>query len=741
MAKEHLEAARKCGTKSSWEAFFKEFAGDLGSLGAGDTIRIAELMIQDRDAKFLGQNALSSMIALCRSQKCFDQGLALFEIAAPLGFPLVTLETALLLLEQSKPKEARLLALTALRKRGLPAIVQVKLRLLICNSFAEEGHRHFAKKHFIALENLAESQEIPPGERAHIQVSLARLHFFSGQLTRSSRHYQLATKFALDEGNEELAARSLFNTAAALHNSGHENYEKSYEFARECLALATKNGYSFILAHVESFFGLDAHMIGRLSKAHHHFESALSHLSASDVSFSKVHFLSLLTILCFEEGNFPKALNLAEKTLELSQNDHSDRYQSRYRNIEAHLLWERENFRKAYDVLQDAIKQLRGNGISSNEDYNTWNQYVKYSALLGLKQDLKEPLISPQIRQTSYHISENHIALARIQYNKGDFAGALMNYHRVYQTSLKSDNYNHQLYCLMGIFACRNAQRADSIELEALLESFESCHSLMGRSIHTGYLHFLRASLDFKNKQPKRAAMHLRRSLLSHALPSHYRLIAEIWLKCLRGRRVSFSSPELIQIFEHSTKFFFPVTFTWHAEEGRLSSDLETVLDFKDFPILKDILTCLMEAKAEGLTAPELFTMAWKESLRTQGWRQKLNNALSRLRWHCRGIPFPLIENTQESWRISSSFGLSIPKKPTERLSRQAQILHYSKNRPASAVEIADKLNIPLASVKRVISDLKKSGKLDAMTKGRHILYRPSDSLFGNSVHSESSQD
>ncbi|MEI8026170.1 MAG: hypothetical protein WCI18_07460 [Pseudomonadota bacterium] len=740
MAREHLEEARRCQTKKAWESFFKDFGSELTSLNPGEIVKLITYLKQDKDSKYFGEGVFSALIAVCRAQKCFEQGLDLYKFVEEQCYPLVSLETAHLLLENSKPKDARYLALKALRRKTIPIIVEVKLRLLICNSFAEEGLHHFAAKHFVALEHLAEHQDIPLAERADIQVSIARLHFFSGHLPRAARHYQLATKFALEEGNEELAARSLFNTAAALHNSGHESYEKSYAFARECRALSQKNGYAFILAHVESFFGLDAHIIGHFTKAHQHFESALGYLTESDLSYSRVHFLSLLTILCFEEANFSKGLELAQRTLELSENDHSNRYKSRYRNIEAHYLWETGKYSESYSVLQEAVKQIKSNGIVSNEDYNTWNQFIKFSALLGAKSDPGEPTISHHIRHTSYHISENQIALARILFNKRDYSSALNIYERVFETALERNNLNHQMYCLMGIFACKNAQKASPCALETLLSRFEACHSLMGKSVHTGYLYILGASLEMKRNKPKFAENQLRKALQSNALPSHYRFIVETWLKCLRGRRVDFPNLEIYDIFENSTKFFFPIILSWNSDKSTLTSSLGSTIDFKDFPILKDILICLIDANESGLSAAELFTKAWNESLKTQGWRQKLNNALSRLRWQCRGLPFPLFKKITNGWAISDAFLLEAEKKNNDLMRRKNQILLYSSNKPASAAEMSEKLQIPLASVKRMISNLSQSGKLSSTTNGRNVVYSSSVTNLGNPIHPETSQ-
>ena len=741
LAREHLEAARRCQTKKAWESFLKDFGSELTSLSPSEIEKLITHLKLDKDSKYFGEGVFSAIVAVCRSQKCFEQGLDLYKFVEEQCYPLVSLEAAHLLLENSKPKEARYLALKALRRKTIPVIIEVKLRLLICNSFAEEGLNHFAGKHFLALEHLAEHQEIPLAERADIQVSIARLHFFSGHLPRAARHYQLATKFALEEGNEELAARSLFNTAAALHNSGHENYEKSYAFARECQIISQKNGYAFILAHVESFFGLDAHIIGHFTKAHQHFESALGYLNDSDLSYSRVHFLSLLTILCFEEANFSKGLELAQRTLELSENDHSNRYKSRYRNIEAHYLWETGKYSESYSVLQDAAKQLKSNGILSNEDYNTWNQFIKFSALLGVKTDPGQPTISHHIRQTSYHISENQIALARILFNKRDYSSALHFYDKVYETAVERNNLNHQMYCLMGIFACNNAKNASLDTLETLLSKFETCHSSMGRSVHTGYLYILRASLEIKRNQAKLAEKHLRKALQTNTLPSHYRIIAATWIKCLKGRRVSFPNPEIYNIFENSTKFFFPIILSWDSDESTLTSSLgsTTTIAFREFPILKDILTSLIDADENGLSVAELFTSAWNETLKTQGWRQKLNNALSRLRWQCRGLPFPLFKKTTNGWAISNAFLLETKKKNNSSMKRKNQILLYSKNKPVSAAEISENLQIPLASVKRMISSLTQSGKIKSATYGRNVVYSSLVTNLGDPIHPESS--
>lgn len=697
---------------------------------------ILRYLTKDPDFIYYHDSIFVILIGLCRTHKCFEEGLELFGRLRPVRSPSVALEIAHLLLESSRPKDARQIALRALRQKSTDLVTEVRLRLLICNAFTEEGRYQIALKHFEPLENQAESQSLSLEDRANFQVHIARIHFFSGNYPKAAKHYELAAKFSSESGNEELAARSLFNTAASLHNAGHINYQKSYEFATQCLVLAQKNNFISILAHVEAFFGLDAHLTGQFSKSRSHYENSLRYLPEGDNSYSRIHILSLLTAVYFEEANYSKGLEFANKTIELSATDFSDRYKTRLKNIEALCEWEAENWSKSYAILHDSAKHLKLHGISSNEDYNTWNHYLKQSAAFGFNVDKNSPEISLHIQNTNYHKAENLVAQANIQYNQHKFPEALMIFETIYESALFQTNFHHQCLSLMGIIACKNALEAPLSDIEILASRHGEAVTLVGNSPHLGYKFLIQANLEFRRGQISFAKKRLKQALASHSLPAHLRLATKGWLDCFSGKLLKFRDEESMILFERATRIFFPVNLTWNRKSGKLTSNFGIDLDFSEHPKLKEILSFLIQQRSHPCPPETLFTGAWQESLGTQGWRQKLSNAISRLRHHSNGLPFQLVKQSLEGYFISDSFFISEVKEPNLVVNdKSSLIIQYLDSECATTQQISSDLRIPVATVKRKINKLIKENKVYLSKVGRNIYYRSSHAPLRMTVH------
>ncbi len=733
---ELLKGAAKCRSKSDWMNFILSHPTEIQFSSRQELRSILRYLTKDPDFIYYHDSIFVTLIGLCRTHKCFEEGLELFGRLRPVCSPSVALEIAHLLLESSRPKDARHVALRALRQKKIDLVTEVRLRLLICNAFTEEGRYQIALKHFEPLENQAESQSLSLEERANFQVHIARIHFFNGNYPKAARHYELAAKFSSESGNEELAARSLFNTAASLHNAGHINYQKSYEFATQCLVLAQKNSFTSILAHVEAFFGLDAHLTGQFSKSRSHYENSLRYLPEGDNSYSRIHILSLLTAVYFEEANYSKGLEFANKTIELSASDFSDRYKTRLKNIEALCEWEAENWSRSYAILHDSAKHLKLHGISSNEDYNTWNHYLKLSAAFGFNVDKNSPEISLHIQNTNYHKAENLVAQANIQYNQRKFHVALKTFETIYEGALLQSNFHHQCLSLMGMIACKNALEAPLSELEVLVSRHGEAVSLVGNSPHLGFAFLVQANLEFRRGQISLAKKRLKQALQSHSLPAHLRLATNGWLDCFAGKLLKFRDEESMMLFEVATKFFFPVNLTWNCESGKLTSNFGIKLDFYEHPKLKEILSFLIQERSHPSSPEALFTGAWQESLGTQGWRQKLTNAISRLRHHSNGLPFPLVKQSHEGYFISDSF--YIPKTSESNPvanDKSSLIYQYLDSKRATSQQISDELRIPVATVKRKINQLVKENKVYLSKVGRNIYYSSSHASLRVTVH------
>ena len=727
LSRELLKAAARCRSKSDWMTFLAAHTTELQHSDRQVLKSVLRYLTRDSDYIYYHESIFVSLISLCRIHKCFDEGLNLFKCLGPVRRPAVALEIAHLLLESSRPREARLVALSSLRQRSIDIVTEVRLRLLVCNAFTEEGRYQIAEKHFESLENQAQSQSLPPAERANFQVHIARIHFFNGNYPKATRHYELAAKFSLEYGNEELAARSLFNTAASLHNAGHINYQKSYEFARQCQELCHKNNFHSILAHLEAFFGLDAHLSGLFSKSRSHYEKSLSYLPEDDNSYSRIHILSLLTSLYFEEANYAKGLEFAKKTLELSVNDFSDRYKTRLKNIEALCEWESELWAQSYTILCEVSKQLKLNGITSNEDYNTWNHYLKQSAALGIKIDRNAPKISLHIQYTHYHMAENQVAQANIYFHQNKFDDALNIFEATFECAYSQNDYHHQCLSLMGIIACKNILGASHSELEVLVTRHRETVPHIGNSPHIGYALLIQAGLEFRRGNIGLTKKKLKHALATQSLPAHYRMATRSWIDCLSGRIPKLTGNESVTLFENATKFFFPVNLTWDSASANLTSRYGIHIDFSEHPTLREIINFLIKEKSCPCSPQDLFTGAWQESLGTQGWRQKLTNALSRMRQHSIGLPFPLTKQTLNGISLSEAFFISDMKENSlNSIEKTDQIKYYLEDKSATSQQISQNLGIPIATIKRKIAQLVLESKVFKSQIGRNIYYSSS---------------
>ena len=138
--------------------------------------------------------------------------------------------------------------------------------------------------------------------------------------------------------------------------------------------------------------------------------------------------------------------------------------------------------------------------------------------------------------------------------------------------------------------------------------------------------------------------------------------------------------------------------------------------------MLGDIIEFLLTQPDYGGTLQDLQREVWKQSLNLHGWKQKIRNALMRVRGMipCSMAPFIIhhhnIRLNGEAIRIH-------PQRKSGN-EREDEIFRLLKHRSMTSGQLSERLDISRATTKRVLNNMAKKDKIEHVRTGRQIFYR-----------------
>ncbi len=234
------------------------------------------------------------------------------------------------------------------------------------------------------------------------------------------------------------------------------------------------------------------------------------------------------------------------------------------------------------------------------------------------------------------------------------------------------------------------------------------------------FLKLLECSFAYRNGQKKQFLERLS-NLLQHPHHGISRDILTSWHETVSGKNKS-----KLNYTDNYTNRLTRLIFSPRIEKTGESSYQIGEIDYIDLqkkPILKKILEVITQQKDERIKVEELQEIVWGQATSLEGWRQKIRNSISRLRYEFRFILLPFLYQTEGVIELNSLLLLKNRPTPKKTSTRNNIIFMILEREQLTSRELAIRTRIPHPTVKRIIRKGIKDGYLQSKMTGKTFIY------------------
>jgi len=716
-----IRGARECHTKQAWEALFAEFGETIASAGQSRPIaEIFRLLQSDEQSLQYSPTIWGQLIQGCLSSWNHELGREIVETVRKIPSTAIAIPATRLQLETGHPAAARELANRALRLAGLTPKEKLQLEMLICNSHAEEGKHTRALRLLNQMAPAVRDPQLAAGDRADFVMQIGRLQFFLGRYSAAGEFFHEAANLMLGLSDWEGAAKALFNTAACYHNSGGKRQEQAFAFVEQCRRIAETHDLPGPISHCESFYGLDAYQHGNFAGARDHFRRALDYLPAADKSFRRLHILSMLSYAYLAQGRYQLAKNFGRQTIDLAALDESEHLKTRYICLDAELNWEDGQIEASQKLLHDATAPLSERGIHNLEELSALNRYSVQSALLGatscpIKASIDEHLRKDHYPWLGHVVSEGMLLINqdRLDEAKHEFEDCLLRARR-------HGDRQHEALGLLGIIQCLlRARRVKKVE--SVANEFEVAVARIGETPLKAHVQIIGAARAYQEGRFEDCTKLLRVAAKSPRISFVDQFNVSVCLATIEGRSPRLLNGWQVEMFARFARTHFAPTL--EAVDARLFRvGMHYPVSLERHPALADLLHYLLRRSSFSAQTAEVQTEVWKQSINSQGWEQKIRNAIMRLRDL---FPWTIAPIILHSDNVVSLFheAITVSSHREAGTKPEAEILRLIADAPMSSMQLSNRLSISSATTKRILKKLSDESEVTAIKAGRNVFY------------------
>ena len=720
-----LKAAKGSHTRKAWETLFKKYHSEITNCNQSKHIEdLTKILLSDPQSSQYDSFIFVALVKGCHSAWNLELAPLIATVTRQIACPDLAIETARLFLEKGELQSARDLCKKALKYKSLNDKQRITLQLTICNTWSEAGNHLKATKAITSLCQEIDAASLPLKEEADFKSQMARMHFFLGQYGEASDLFREASFRFIKLEDWEAAAKALFNTAACAQNAGRQPVEQAYSFVEESRLISEKHGLKGPLSHCEAFYGLDSYNHGYFSEARDHFRKALDCLPASDQSYRRLHIISMLTLSYLALGNFTLARKFGSQTLALAEKDQSNRYQSRYRSLEAELIWESGKPVESQRMLQQTIQSLCTRGIHTLEELSTYNRFCIQSAMLGQGELQTTPHIDPGLKKHMFTWMDHDYTKGLLYLNQEEHTKAKEAFVSVSKMAHKNNDRYHQALALSGqIHLCLMKQNTGG-EFLHFLKEFKIIIRKMADTPMKVQLNLFMAAHAWQQGDIRECLRTLKACKRFTRSNFADQFVVSCWIATLEGKSLRLQYDWQHELISRYTRIWFaPYLIAKGNHLYEISKNY--VVDFSRHPILGDIIDYLLSQPDFSADAQDLQQHVWKQILHSHGWKQKIRNTLMRIRDQ---VPFSMAPLIIQNKRIKLNSD-AIKIQPIKKFGseREEEVYHLLCYREMTSSQLSERLDISKATTKRILSSLIKKEKIENLRQGRKILYRTSN--------------
>lgn len=721
--------AKTCCTKEAWKNFFNKHQEKLVSTQTSKPISdIFKILSNDSQCLKYGPDIWNTLLSGCLSSWDLVLGCKIAKFCLQIPSAKIAIPAAEIYMESGSPLSGRKVAARALRLSKIEPWERLQLQMIVCNSYVEEGKHTMALRLLKKMEAAIGNIELLPQNLGDLLNNMARAQFFLGRYPAAAKIFHRAKNIFQELKNWETAARVIFNTAACYHNSGQEFQEKAFDLVSECKQLCKKYQLPGPLSHCYAFYGTDDYQHGNFLKASENYRKSLEYLPLSDKSFRRLHVTSMLAFTYLKLGLYQSATRIGKQTLELASFDDSERFRSRYLNLQAELNWESGDIEASQKQVEEAVRPFVNHGIHTLEELSTISRYYLQCSNLGETNFSPKVKISDQLVNNNTTWLEYIYSLSQVYLANSKYIEAHKSAEKCY---LKAIEYDSKYYIATGLLSLIQTKLAQNIidnELHTFLKEFKLSCKKLGETPLNIHLEFMQASIAYKQGEFKTAEKYLHSASKLKRISYPHQVVLNSWLATLDGHASKISSLWQKKMVAHWTKIYFSPTLKALDENTFLISDCYTI-NLDRHPILAKLLHYLLTQNNHTASPSDLQQEVWKQSLSLQGWQQKIRNTIMRMRYCFTHTMAPLILHLDNQVVL---FHEAIQLKPIRNKSSSSEevIMKLLTYGPMSTIQLSNKINISQATTKRVLKRLSEANKITSSKEGRKVFYHLQEDSF-----------
>jgi hypothetical protein len=194
------------------------------------------------------------------------------------------------------------------------------------------------------------------------------------------------------------------------------------------------------------------------------------------------------------------------------------------------------------------------------------------------------------------------------------------------------------------------------------------------------------------------------------------RRIISLWLAHARGRMPRHVPPELVTVSLRLLRYFFAPSLKSLGHSLYMINDVYKV-DLGLYPVLNRLLQQILRHPQKALFTQDVQDLVWRQAASLEGWKQKLRNAVSRLRYQFRFMMAPLVVQSHGMLRLNLD-ALSFEPVPANlQAERRQEILRALQQGPRSMEGLKDATRIPVSTLRRYLRELSDQGLIAADPK------------------------
>lgn len=715
-----IKKARRCHTKMAWKALFEAHGETIASASTYKPVHdLYRLLSADPQSLQYDPEIWAALISGALSSWNLELAKEITDrLKNP--SPKISIPAAKTYLDCGHPTHARSIALKSLRLSNIPSSEKLQLHLIVARTYAEEGKRQKCLRLLTRIRATTTSTALAPKQKAEILSDLGRMQYFLGRYSQAAEYFRDAADLYEKLKEWEGASKSLFNTAACYLNSGIFARQEAFNLIEKCRHLANQNHLPGPLGYCEAAYGMDAYERGDFPKALALLRKALELLPHNDHSFRRLHLLSALAHTHLALGQFHLAQRIGKQALKVAARDESTKSNCRYLALEAELLWEEGAVEKSQTTLLNTCSNFEKRGVHTLDEMAALSRLLFQSAQLDCPQEPVKAKISDLLEHNTSSVILFNFARAQIYLNQGNSENAANLFRQCERLARVHEDKYHQALSTLGIVQVFLKTRQPD-QAEAILQNLESQIIGLGDSPLRTPLQFAIAAICYQKgnfnecKKILRGTQRLSRQSFSDSFA------LKGWLATIEGR--SFRMPHAWQkkLLGRYTKIYFsPLMEILDESTFRISEHY--VVSLERHPALATMLQHLLQKSSLESSAEDIQKNVWNQSLNLQGWQQKIRNTIMRLRDFFPQTMAPMIlhDETIALFKDAIEFRRSRQGGVREIPDVQRVLLEA----PMSSLELARNLELSPATVKRLLKKLTEQDAVVVIKSGRNVMYQ-----------------